>query len=58
MGYKRRCHTTLYCHLAGIAATVGLLCFMTKTKKGKKLSKKARRIAGEVEDLVKEELGR
>ena len=56
MGCKRRHHTTLYCHLAGIAATIGLACFMTKTKKGRKLTKKAKRIAGEVEDLVRDEL--
>ena len=58
MGCKKNCHIALYCHAAGIALVIGLACFLTKTKKGRKLSKKARRIAGEVEDLVKEELGR
>jgi len=56
MGCRRRCHTTLSCHIAGIAVAIGLACFMTKTKKGKKLTKKAKRIAGEVEDLVRDEL--
>jgi len=56
MGYRRKCHTTLYCHIAGIATAIGVICFMTKTKKGRKLTKKAKRIAGEVEDLVRDEL--
>ena len=56
MGCERRCHKTLWLHVAGIAAGIGLVCFMTKTKKGRKLTKKAKRIAGEVEDLVRDEL--
>ena len=36
MGCKRRCHKTLWLHVAGIAAGIGLVCFMTKTKKGRK----------------------
>lgn len=56
MNRRRNCHTALYCHIAGIAAVIGIVCFMTKTKKGRKLTKKAKRIAGEVEDLVRDEL--
>jgi hypothetical protein len=56
MGHRRKCHTTLCFHVAGIAAAIALVCFMTKTKKGRRLTKKAKRIAGEVEDLVKDEL--
>lgn len=58
MRCKRKCHATLWCHVIGIAATVGIACFLTKTKKGRKLTRRARRIAGEVEELVKDELGK
>ena len=58
MRCKRNCHVTLTCHVIGIAAAIGVACFLTKTKKGKKITRRARRIAGEVEDLVKDELGR
>ena len=36
MGHKRNCHIALYCHAAGIALAIGLACFLTKTKKGRK----------------------
>lgn len=55
MGCKRRSHATLYCHIAGVALAIGLACFMTKSKKGRRFVKKAKRIAGEVEDLVRDE---
>ena len=55
MRCKRKGHLTLACHIIGIAATIGIACFLTKTKKGKKITRRARRIAGEVEDLVKDE---
>ena len=48
----------IFCgHLLGVLSLIGLIIFITKTKKGRKISKKARRIAGEVEDIVKDELG-
>lgn len=58
MRCRRKSRACLCGHLIMIAATVGVILFITKTKKGRKLSKKARRIAGEVEDIVKDELGR
>ena len=52
MRCRRKSRACLCGHLIMIAATVGVILFITKTKKGRKLSKKARRIAGEVEDIV------
>lgn len=47
----------VYCVLL-TALTIGAVAFfMTKTKKGKCITKKACHLAGEVEDLVKDELG-
>lgn len=58
MRCKKKCHPVFWCHAIGIAAVIGVACFLTKTKPGKKITKRARRIAGEVEDLVKDELSR
>ena len=45
------------CCVMVVAAMVGgVVLFMTKTKKGRRITKKARRIAGEVEDIVRDEL--
>ena len=58
MRCKRKGHMTLCAHAVAIAAVIGLACFLTKTKKGRRLTRRARRIAGEVEELVKDELGK
>ena len=58
MRCKKKGHMTLCCHAVGIAAAIGLACFLTKTKKGRRLTRRARRIAGEVENIVKDELGK
>lgn len=56
MEKKRSACAVFFGHLLGIAGTVGLILLITKTKKGRKIAGKARRIAGEVEELVKDEL--
>ena len=53
----RRKGRAVFCgHLLGILSLIGLIIFITKTKKGRKISKKARHIAGEVEEIIKDEL--
>lgn len=43
-------------HLLGVLSLIALIIFIKKTKRGRMISCKARRIAGEVEDIVKDEL--
>ena len=56
MNHRKSCRIALCCHIAGALSTIALACFLTKTKKGRRFTKKAKRIADEVEDLVRDEL--
>ena len=53
---KKRGRAVFCGHLIGVLALIGVIIFITKTKKGRQISKKARHIAGEVEDIIKDEL--
>lgn len=53
---KRHGRRVFFCHLIGVLTLIGVIIFITKTKKGRQISKKARHIAGEVEDIIKDEL--
>ncbi|MBQ9735634.1 MAG: hypothetical protein IJV96_02475 [Clostridia bacterium] len=57
MFQKKKSHKGFVCGmLFAVAATGAIIFFMTKTSKGRQIRKKAKNIAGEVEELVKSEL--
>lgn len=56
---RKKSHMDCVCCIVLTAVAIGAVAlFMTQTKKGKCITKKACRLAGEVEDLVKDELAR
>lgn len=57
MFHKKKSHKGFVCGmLFAVAATGAVIYFMTKTSKGRMIRKKAKNIAGEVEEIVKCEL--
>lgn len=56
MSCKRHGRAIFCGHLLGVLSLIAFIIFITKTKKGRKICKKAHRIASEVEDIVKDEL--
>lgn len=56
MENKKRTCAIICGHLLGALSTIGVILLITKTKKGREIACRARRIAGEVEEIVKDEL--